>query len=159
MAGKVRIWVDADHCPEDVRKIIVRAAVRTGRKAFFVSNNPISLQPSPYLKQIRVPGSSQAADRHISTNAKSDDIAVTADIPLAADLVSKGLAVIHPKGDFFNGENIRERLSLRNFAGSLREMGIKTRDLSHRRRKGERDFARLFDRELTKACGKEAEEP
>ncbi len=159
MAGKVRIWVDADHCPEDVRKIIVRAAVRTGRKALFISNNPISIQSSPYLKQIRVPGSSQAADRYICTNAENGDIAVTADIPLAADLVSKGLAVIHPRGDFFYEENIRERLSLRNFTSSLREMGVETRDLSHRRRKGEQDFAALFDRELTKACRKEAEEP
>ena len=147
----MRLWLDADQCPAEVREIVSRAAVKKEIEAFFIANRKIPLPESPYLTSVVVEEGSQSADRYLRDHASAGDLAVTADIPLASQLVSSGVTVIHPKGDVFTEDNIRQRLSLREFLATLRRQGIDTRDPSPYRRKAGRSFADAFDRELHRA--------
>lgn len=147
----MRLWLDADHCPAEVREIVSRAAVKKGIDTFFIANRKIPLPASSYLVSVAVEGGPQAADRYLIDHVSAGDLAITADIPLASELVSCGVTVIHPRGDVFTEENIRQRLSLRNFLEALRSQGVNTRDPSPYRRKAGRSFADAFDRELHRA--------
>ena len=117
-------------------------------EAFFVANQPPPLPPSPLLKTVKVSRGSQAADRLLMNHTEKQDIAITADIPLAAGLVARGVRVLHPKGDLFTRENVGQRLSLQEFFTHLRGRGVDTRDSSHYRHRATHRFAALFDREL-----------
>ncbi len=90
-----------------------------------------------------------SADRYIVEHARSGDIAITRDIPHAADLVERGVLVLNDRGTVFSAENVRERLSVRDFMYDLRNSGV---GVPERGRFGQRDialFAQAFDRELT----------
>ena len=148
----MKIWVDADAAPRDAKEIIYRAAQRLGITTILVANRRLSTPSgSPHVSAVWVQGGPDVADRHIAEHASADDIAITADIPLAAILVEKGVVVICPRGELLNLENVRERLSIRDFMDSLRGSGVETGGSGPYGSREKQAFAACLDRILTAA--------
>lgn len=146
---KVKIWVDADAAPRDVKDIVARAAARLELPAVLIANQRLYTPPSnPWVSTERVEGGPDAADDHIVDVAVPGDLAVTADIPLAARLVEKGVAVVDPRGTEYTAENVGERLSVRDFMDDLRASGVETGGPGAFGPKEKRAFAATFDRVL-----------
>src|SRR3982074_503391 len=115
------LWIDADAAPRDVKDICFRASERLTLATVLVANQRIQLPPGYlHLSAVRVDGGPDVADRYIAEHAVAGDVAVTADIPLAAILVPKGIVVLDPRGDEYTAESIGERLSVRNFMDHVR---------------------------------------
>jgi len=146
----LRIWVDADSCPRSVREVIQRASSRTGVEAVFVANRDVPGIDWPQTKFVKVDGSEGAADDHIFDHSTPHDLVVTRDIPLARRLVERGNTVLNDRGDVFTSENVRERLSLRNFMYHLRSSGLTSPGERSFGAKEVQSFANSFDRELTR---------
>tara|TARA_B100001123_G_scaffold306597_1_gene342571 strand:+ start:19793 stop:20260 length:468 start_codon:yes stop_codon:yes gene_type:complete len=146
----MKLWIDADAAPRDVKDIVCRAAIRLDIQTVLVANQRLQ-QPAnnPLVTAIRVEGGPDVADRHIEAHAQPGDVAVTADIPLAALLVNKGVAVIDPRGGEYTPDNVGERLSVRNFMDQARVTGIDTGGPSAYGAKEKRAFAATLDRVLT----------
>lgn len=146
------IWVDADAAPREVKDIVFRAARRLSIRTVLVANRRLSTPlDHPLVRTVRVQGGSDVADRHIAEHASEGDVAVTADIPLAAILVDRGVAVLDPRGDVYNEENVRERLSIRNFMDSLRGSGVETGGAGPYGPREKQAFAAALDRILAAA--------
>ncbi len=147
----MRIWIDADAAPGDVKSIVARAALRLELDTVLVANQRLQTPANnPFVTVARVAGGPDAADDHIVEQARPGDLAVTADIPLAARLVEKGVAVLDPRGDEYTAENIGERLSIRDFMDRLRSTGVETGGPSAYGVKEKRTFANALDRLLTR---------
>jgi hypothetical protein len=148
----MKLWIDADAAPKDVKEICFRASERLGLETILVANQRLVL-PLGYrfLSSVRVEGGPDVADDYIAANAMSGDVAVTADIPLAAILVPKGVAVIDPRGDEYTSEIIGERLSVRNFMDGLRSTGVETGGHAPYGVREKQAFANTLDRVLTRA--------
>ncbi|NJD18189.1 MAG: YaiI/YqxD family protein [Gemmatimonadetes bacterium] len=147
----MRIWVDADAAPRDVKEIVARAALRLGLSAVLVANKRLETPANnPFVSSLRVPGGPDAADAHIAEQAQPGDLAVTADIPLAARLVKKGVRAIDPRGVEYTPESIGERLSVRNFMDQLRSAGVETGGPAAYGQKEKQAFASALDRTLSK---------
>ncbi|HEY0511151.1 MAG TPA: YaiI/YqxD family protein [Thermoanaerobaculia bacterium] len=148
----MKLWVDADAAPRDVKEIVFRAARRLGIETILVANQWITTpMGDPRIRAVRVAGGPDVADRHIAEHAEPGDVAITADIPLASRLVEKQVLVIDPRGQEYDAENVGERLAVRDFMDGLRGAGIET---SGPRPYGPRDrqsFAAALDRVLTRA--------
>ena len=143
------IWIDADAAPRDVKEIVYRAAQRLGVRTVLVANRRLSTPlNNPHVSTVWVQGGPDVADRHIAEHAQSGDIAVTADIPLAAILVDKGVVVIEPRGELLNTENVRERLSIRDFMEGLRSGGVETGGSAPFGPRDKQAFAAALDRAL-----------
>lgn len=146
------LWVDADAAPRDVKEIVYRAAKRLELPAVLVANQRLSVPlNNPWLSTELVRGGPDEADRYIAEHASEGDVAVTADIPLAAILVEKSVVVLDPRGDEYSTENIGERLSIRDFMDSLRSTGVETGGPKPYGPTEKRAFAAALDRILTAA--------
>ena len=147
----MKIWVDADAAPREIKEIVFRAALRLELEAVLVANQRLQVPANnPFAKAVRVDGGPGKADDHIAEEAKPGDIAVTADIPLAARLVEKGVLTLDPRGTEYTEENVGERLSIRDFMDQVRMTGV---DTGGPRAFGPRDkqaFANALDRALTR---------
>ena len=148
---RLKLWIDADAAPGDVKDIVYRVAIRLDIQTVLVANQRLQ-QPAnnPLVTAVRVGGGPDVADRHIEAHAQPGDVAVTADIPLAAALVGKGVAVIDPRGVEYTPENVGERLSVRDFMDQVRMTGIDTGGPSAYGTKEKRAFAATLDRVLTR---------
>jgi hypothetical protein len=148
----MKLWIDADAAPQIVKEICFRTSERLKLETVLVANQRIQL-PAGYahLTAVRVDGSPDAADRYIAENAAAGDVAVTQDIPLAALLVPKGVAVIDPRGEVYTEESIGERLSVRNFMEGLRTSGVDTGGHAAYGAREKQAFANALDRALTRA--------
>ena len=120
----MRIWVDADACPGVVKDILYRAAERLQITLTLVANQPLQVPRSRFISTQRVAGGIDVADNAIVQQVLAGDLVVTADIPLAAEVVAKGAHALNPRGELYTTENIKERLALRNFMGELRNQGV-----------------------------------
>ena len=120
------IWVDADACPVVIKEILYRAADRTGTATVLVANQLLRVPPSPHIRAVQVPAGFDVADNHIAQQAQPGDIVVTADIPLAAQVVEKGALALNPRGELYTAATVREALALRNFMSELRDSGVET---------------------------------
>ncbi len=148
----MKLWIDADAAPRDVKEIAARSADRLEMETIYVANQRVLLAPgSRFTSAIRVDGGPDVADRYIAEHAQAGDIAVTADIPLASLLVAKGVAVIDPRGDEYSAETIGERLSVRDFMDGLRGAGVETGGAAPYGPKDKQRFAGALDRVLTRA--------
>lgn len=148
----MKLWIDADAAPVAVKEICYRASDRLKVETIFVANQRVQLPPGyGFLHSVRVDGSADAADRYIAEHAVAGDVAVTQDIPLAAILVSKGVATIDPRGEVYTEESIGERLSVRNFMEGLRSGGVDTGGHAAYGGREKQLFANALDRALTKA--------
>jgi uncharacterized protein YaiI (UPF0178 family) len=154
----MKIFVDADSCPRAARDIVLRAAQRTGVKAFFAANRAIpgipgadeSSSGESTAEMLIFPPGDNSADNGIAALARPGDLAVTRDIPLASRLVEAGIAVLDDRGRIYTTENIRERLSLRNFTVGLAESGLDFERTANYGKKELKAFADSFDRLLAK---------
>lgn len=150
----MKIWIDADAAPNDVKDIVARAALRLEIPAVLVANQRLYTPANnPFVTAERVGGGPDAADDHIVDGAEAGDLAVTADIPLAARLVEKGVEVIDPRGEEYTEANIGQRLSIRDFMDDLRSSGVDTGGPDAYGQKEKQAFANAFDRTLTRLVG------
>ena len=124
-AALMRVWIDADAAPREVKEIVFRAAKRLEVHAVLVANQWLTGPPgNPFVSAVRVEGGADVADLHIAEHAEPGDVAVTADIPLAARLVEKNVMAIDPRGDEYTEENVGERLAVRDLMDGLRGAGM-----------------------------------
>ncbi|MBA2351361.1 MAG: YaiI/YqxD family protein [Burkholderiales bacterium] len=122
----MQIWVDADACPNAIKEILFRAAGRRGIVTTLVANQLIRVPASPYIKSLQVPRGFDVADNEIVAKVAAGDLVITADIPLAADVIERGGFALNPRGEFYTQDNIREHLTMRNFMDGLRSSGVET---------------------------------
>jgi uncharacterized protein len=149
----MRIWVDADAAPRDAKEVVYRAAQRLAIHAILVANRRLAVPPhNPFLQTVVVHGGADAADGYIAEHAADGDIAITADIPLAAILVERNVTVIDPRGEVLDAENVRERLSIRDFMESLRGSGVETGGAPPYGPREKQAFAASLDRVLAAAA-------
>ena len=144
-----QIWVDADACPKVIKEILFRAAERVGMPMILVANQPLDVPRSRYIRSVQVAAGFDVADNHIVQQAQAGDLVITADIPLAAEVVAKGCLALNPRGDLYTEENIRQRLSMRDFMETLRSSGVDTGGPPAFSQADRRDFANQLDRLLT----------
>ncbi len=138
----MHLWVDADACPAVIKDILYRAAERSKIGMTLVANKLLRVPPSPYIRALQ--------DSHIVRSLEPGDLVVTADIPLAADVIAKGGHALNPRGEFYSPENIQERLALRNYLDELRGAGERTGGPSALDNTDRKRFADQLDRFLTK---------
>lgn len=148
----MKLWLDADAAPRDVKEVCFRASERLALETVLVANQRVQL-PAGYshLSTVRVGDGADIADHYIAEHAQKGDVAITADIPLAALLVPKGVVVIDPRGEEYTAEIIGERLSVRNFMEGLRSSGVETGGQATYGAREKQAFANALDRALTKA--------
>jgi uncharacterized protein YaiI (UPF0178 family) len=146
------LWIDADAAPRDVKDICVRASDRLKLATVLVANQRLQV-PAGYahVSAVRVDGGPDVADRYIAEHAIAGDVAVTADIPLAALLVPNGVVVLDPRGEEYTAESIGERLSVRNFMDGLRGAGVETGGHAAYGAREKQKFANALDRALTRS--------
>ncbi|WP_018948503.1 YaiI/YqxD family protein [Thioalkalivibrio sp. ALMg11] len=122
----MKIWVDADACPAVIKEILFRAAKRTGVPVTLVANQPMRTPSSKLIDSIQVGAGFDVADNEIVRRLAAGDLVITADIPLAADVIENGGQALNPRGELYTPDNIRERLSMRDFMDTLRSSGVET---------------------------------
>lgn len=151
----MRLWIDADATPRDVKEIVYRAATRLELETVLVANQRLQIPAgNRFVSAVRVEGGPDKADQYIAEQARQGDVAVTADIPLAAILVEKAVAVIDPRGEEYTADTIGERLSVRDFMDSLRGAGVETGGARPFGPKDKQSFASALDRVLTRVMRK-----
>ena len=147
----MQIWVDADACPKVVKDILFRAADRTQTPLTLIANQPIPTPPSNVIKTVEVPAGFDVADNEIVKRVNKGDLVITSDIPLAADVIEKGAAALSPRGELFTTENIKSRLSVRDFMDSFRASGINTGGPAALSQADRQNFANHLDKYLAAA--------
>lgn len=145
----MRIWVDADACPGEIKELLYRAAKRTQTKMTLVANQALRTPRSEFIDSIMVPSGMNVADRRIVELAEPGDLVITADIPLAAEVVAKGAQALDPRGELYTEANVGERLAVRNLFDELRGGGQITGGPSNFTAKDRQAFANQLDRWLT----------
>lgn len=122
----IKVWVDADACPVVIKEILFKAAERIGVQITLVANQPMSIPVSPCISFIQVGSGPDVADHEIVKRLVAGDLVITADIPLAADVIAKGGHALNPRGEMYSADTIGSRLSMRDFMDSLRADGVDT---------------------------------
>ena len=121
-----QIWVDADACPVVIKNILFKAAERTGIGLTLVANQPLSVPRAANIRALQVASGYDVADNEIVRRVASGDLVITADIPLAAEVMAKGAGALNPRGELYTRDNIRARLTVRDFMDGLRGAGVDT---------------------------------
>ena len=122
----MKIWVDADACPKVIKEILFRAADRAQVELILVANQVLPTPPSKFIKSLRVMSGFDVADNEIVKKLDTGDLVITADIPLAAEVIARGGHALNPRGELYTADNIKARLSMRDFMDTLRTSGINT---------------------------------
>ncbi|MCA9067300.1 MAG: YaiI/YqxD family protein [Planctomycetaceae bacterium] len=147
----MQIWVDADACPSEIKQLLFRAADRTQTKVTLVANQPLRTPRSEFVDSVLVPAGLNVADQRIVELVETGDLVITADIPLAADVVAQGGQALNPRGELYTEANVGERLAARNLMDELRGGGQITGGPSNFTTKDRQAFANQLDRWLTAA--------
>jgi uncharacterized protein YaiI (UPF0178 family) len=147
----MQIWVDADGCPSEIKDMLYRAARRRKMLVTLVANQPLRTPASPFISSIRVGEGTNVADRYIVGVVAPGDLVITADIPLAADVVAKGGQALDPRGELYTEANVGQRLASRNLLDGLRGEGLITGGPPNFGARERQAFANQLDRWLTKA--------
>jgi uncharacterized protein YaiI (UPF0178 family) len=145
-----QIWVDADACPKVIKDILFRAADRVSVPVILVANQPLQVPRSRYISSVRVAAGFDVADNHIVQQAETGDLVITADIPLAAEVVAKGCLALNPRGELYTEDNIRQRLNMRDFMDTLRSSGVDTGGPASLSQSDRQAFANQLDRLLAR---------
>jgi uncharacterized protein len=148
----LQIWIDADACPNVIKDILFRAADRRQLLLVLVANRIIATPPSPYIKAIQVAGGFDVADNYIVQHCQTNDLVITADIPLAAEVVAKHAHALNPRGELYSKENIKEHLAMRDFMTELRDTGQTSGGPSAFGQRDKQAFANALDRFLAAHC-------
>jgi len=120
----MKIFVDADACPVVIKEILFRAAERTSTACLLIANQHINVPPSRFIQSIRVSAGFDVADNEIVRRVESDDLVITSDIPLAAEVIDKSALALSPRGELFTKENVRAKLNMRDFMETMRSSGV-----------------------------------
>ena len=145
-----QIWGDADACPKVIKEILFRAADRVNMPLTLVANQPIAVPGSRNIRSVQVAAGFDVADNHIVLHAEAGDLVVTADIPLADEVVAKGCLALNPRGELYTAENIRQRLNMRDFMDTLRGSGVDTGGPGALSQSDRQAFANQLDRWLAR---------
>jgi len=146
----MKIWIDADACPVVIKDILFRAAERTGIHLTLVANQPVTVPRSRLIKSIQVASGYDAADNEIVKRINPGDLVITSDIPLAAEIIEKQAIALSPRGELYTADNIKNRLTMRDFMDSLRSSGIDTGGPPPLNQGDRKTFADQLDRILSK---------
>ncbi len=146
----MRIWVDADACPRVIKDILYRAAERRRIRLILVANSRFPVPKSEFIDFMQVGAGFDKADLAIVEQARSGDLVITTDIPLAAGVIEKGGTGLSPRGEVFDTDNIRGRLTMRDFLDEMRGSGVMTGGPSALGAKDRQEFANQLDRLLTR---------
>jgi uncharacterized protein len=146
----MQIIVDADACPKVIKEILFRAADRLKIQLTLVANKMLYCPPSPYIRALQVPAGFDVADNKIAQLVAPGDLVITADIPLAADVISRGGHALNPRGEIYTEDTIRERLTMRNFMDGLRSSGVETGGPPTLSQKDRQLFGNQLDKFLTR---------
>ncbi|NMP29194.1 YaiI/YqxD family protein [Rahnella sp. SAP-1] len=147
----MQIWVDADACPNVIKEVLFRAAERTGMMVTLVANQTIRTPPSRFLRTLRVEAGFDVADNEIVKRVEPGDLVITADIPLAAEVIAKGGVALNPRGERYTTETIGERLNMRDFMDTMRASGVQTGGPSTLNQRDRQQFANELDKWLVQA--------
>jgi uncharacterized protein len=146
----MQIWVDADACPKVIKEILFRAAERRQILLTLVANKLLYCPPSQYIRALQVPAGFDVADNKIADLVEQGDLVITADIPLAADVIARGGHALNPRGEFYTKDTIQERLTMRNFMDGLRGSGVDTGGPPTFSQGDRQSFANQLDKFLVK---------
>lgn len=146
----MQIWVDADACPGVIKEVLFRVADRLEMTVTLVANKLLRTPPSRFIKAIQVPAGFDVADNEIVRLVEAGDLVITADIPLAADVLEKGGQALNPRGEFYTKDNIQQFLTMRTFMDELRSSGVETGGPAPFSQGDTRNFANQLDRYLVK---------
>ncbi|MGD8709406.1 MAG: YaiI/YqxD family protein [Ectothiorhodospiraceae bacterium] len=149
----MKIWVDADACPVVIKDILFRAAQRRALSLTLVANQPMRVPRSPHIHTLQVAAGFDVADNEIVKRVAEGDLVITADIPLAAEVVEKGAHALSPRGEPFTKSNIGARLNMRDFMDTLRASGVDTGGPPALSQADRKAFADQLDRLLTRLGG------
>lgn len=148
--SKPRLWVDADACPVVIKEIIFRAATRKQMETVLVANQMLRVPPSPFIRAVQVASGFDMADNYIAAQVQPGDLVVTADIPLAAQVIERGGSALNPRGELYTAANVRESLAMRNFMEELRSAGVQTGGPAAFSQADRQAFANQLDRLLAR---------
>lgn len=146
----MQIWVDADACPNVIKEVLFRVADRLEVQVTLVANKLLRTPPSRYIKALQVPAGFDVADNEIVRLVQPGDLVITADIPLAADVLEKGGHPLNPRGEFYTKDNIQQHLTMRSFMDDLRSSGVDTGGPAAFSQADTRNFANQLDRYLAR---------
>ncbi|MDQ9171342.1 YaiI/YqxD family protein [Oxalobacteraceae bacterium R-40] len=144
----MQIWVDADACPNVIKEVLFRAADRLKINVTLVANKLLRVPPSRFIQARQVPGGFDVADQEIVRLVAAGDLVITADIPLAADVLKKGAHALNPRGEFYTQDNIAQHLTMRHFMDTLRSSGVDTGGPNAFSAADRQAFANQLDRHL-----------
>lgn len=144
------IWVDADACPVPIKEIIFRAAERTKMTTTLIANHAMKIPPSPFIKFVQVSSGFDVADNEIVKRCTENDLVITSDIPLAAEVIEKNAIALNPRGELYTQNNIKQRLNMRDFMDTLRSSGIETGGSAPLSQADRQAFANQLDKWLKK---------
>ena len=147
----MQIWVDADACPKVIKEILYRAAQRAQCSLVLVANQSLAIPKSPFIKAIRVEHGFDVADSYIVQQVSPGDRVITADIPLAAEVIEKGAAALNPRGESYSQNTIKQKLTMRDFMDELRGSGVMTGGPPPLSQTERREFANALDRYLNQS--------
>ena len=149
----MHIWVDADACPKVIKEILFRVAERAKVPVTLVANQSLITPSSEFVKSVRVSSGFDVADNYIVQQTEKDDLVITADIPLAAEVIEKGGHALNPRGELYSTETIKQKLVMRDLMDELRGSGETSGGgpppLNQRDR---REFANQLDKFVAKWC-------
>jgi len=148
---QLKIWIDADACPVVIKEILFKAADRTQTEITLVANHAMHLPPSRYLSFIQVGAGFDVADNEIVKRINTGDLVITSDIPLADEVITKGGLALSPRGELFSKDNIKSKLSMRDFMDVIRSSGVQTGGPPPLSQADRKTFASHLDRWLSQA--------
>ena len=146
----MKIWVDADACPVVIKEILFRAAERTGVELILVANHALRKPALANIKMLQVEAGFDVADNEIVKRIEEKDLVITSDIPLAAEVLAKGVFALNPRGELYSKDTIQSKLATRDFMDTLRASGIQTGGPSALSKSDRQNFANQLDKLLVK---------
>jgi uncharacterized protein YaiI (UPF0178 family) len=147
------LWVDADACPTPIKEILFRAAERVRIETVLVANHAVRVPRSRYVRAVQVESGFDIADVRILESVTAGDLVITADIPLAARVVSAAAFALNPRGTLYTADNVSEHLARRDFMDELRSSGVVTPGPPALSKTDIQAFANALDRFLARFAG------
>lgn len=146
----VKIYIDADACPKAIKEIVCKAAIRVKCPLILVANQPLLVPSHSLIKAVQVEKGFDVADHYIADQVEPGDLVITADIPLANDVIQHKALALNPRGEMYTNDNIKQRLAMRDMMDQLRSSGIQTTGPKPLHPRDIQKFANALDRYLTK---------
>ena len=147
----MQIWVDADACPNVIKEILFRVAERARIMVTLLANQPVAVPRQQYVRAVQVSQGFDVADNEIVLRCEPGDLVITADIPLAAEVIAKGATALNPRGELYTKENVKARLNMRDFMDTMRSSGVHTGGPPALNQRDRQAFANALDRFIARA--------